>query len=245
MKAMLISAGYAVRMYPLTLDKPKALLKVKEKPIIEYVIKKIEDINQVDRIIIVSNNKFYNQFIKWNTENKGKFSKKIEILNDTTNDETEKLGTVGDLIYGLEKAEVDDDIIVLNTDNLFDFSLNQAIDIFNERKKIVNGIFLENDKEKIKRHGVVKISGSRIMAFEEKPENPESNIKSIGVYIFPREKVPKISEYKKSGKDVDKIGNLIKHFCENDEVHGCLFEGRLYDIGTIDAYNEANRIWSE
>jgi glucose-1-phosphate thymidylyltransferase len=245
MKAIILAAGYAVRMYPLTLDKPKTLLFIRDQPLLNHIIKKIEKIEDVDEIIIVTNNKFYSIFCEWLEFYHKDFNKKIRIINDRSSSNENKLGGIGDLAYCIQKCNIQDDLLVLNSDNLFDFYLKQAVDFFNEKKKIVNGVYLLNSLDNAKKHGVVQLAKDKIVSFEEKPENPKSLLISIGVYIFPKQYLLEIVEYLKNNGKKDAPGYLIKYFVENFEVYGFLFKGRLYDIGSIDSYNEIKDSWKE
>lgn len=243
MKAIILAAGYATRLYPLTLDKPKALLLIKDKAMIEYSLRKIEEINEIDEIFIITNNKFYDVVNRWVNNNKEKFKQKINVINDLTNSNEERLGGIGDLWFCIEKSKINDDVLVLNSDNLFDFSLKEAFDFFQRKKGIVNGIYLVNSKEEAKKHGVVELLNNKIISFEEKPAEPRTNFTSIGVYFFPMQILSMIKKYLDQGNNKDAPGNLIKYFSERFNVYGYLFKGRLFDIGNIEAYNRINESW--
>ena len=121
MKAVVLAAGYATRLYPLTKDQPKPLLEVAGKPIAEHIIRKIEEVDEVDEIFIVTNNKFSEHFSKW--VNSFSSSKKITVVNDQTMSNEDRLGSLGDIQFVIEKHNVEDDILVVAGDNLFEFSL--------------------------------------------------------------------------------------------------------------------------
>lgn len=244
MKAIILAAGYATRMYPLTLNKPKALLKIKDKVILDYILQKIEEVRDIDDIFIVTNNIFYKQFLEWLKSNQMNYNQKIQVISDDTNSNETRLGGVGDLVYVINKMKVSDDILVLNSDNLFDFSLNDAVKIFKDKKTIVNGTYILDDKEKIRKHGVVLIDSGKIIDFEEKPINPRSNIISIGIYLFPRDMISRIIDYNNSNEDKEGPGYLIKHFLKKGyEIHSYLFNGKLLDIGSLDVYNKIDELW--
>ena len=242
MKSIILAAGYAIRMYPLTKDRPKALLNIAGKPLINYLLKKVDEIEVIDEIFIVTNNKFYDLFCEWLYSYGNIFSKKIRIINDGTNSNEDRLGGIGDLGYCIDKIGIEEDLLVLNGDNLFDFSLKGAIDSFNG-KNIINGVYLMKDINETKRHGVVELNGNHIISFEEKPLNPKSLFISIGVYIFPKFCIGDILEFIKTNENKDAQGYLIKHFVESSEVHGFLFNGKLYDIGNLESYNKIKDNW--
>ncbi|MBS3075127.1 nucleotidyltransferase family protein [Candidatus Pacearchaeota archaeon] len=243
MKAIILAAGYATRLYPLTLDKPKALLLIKDKAVVEYTLRKIGDIKEIDEVFIVTNDKFYDIVNRWVKNNNEKFKFSLKVINDLTNSNEERLGGIGDLWFCVEKSNINEDILILNSDNLFDFSLKDAFDFFQRKKGIVNGIYLVENKEETKKHGVVELLNDKIISFEEKPIEPKTNFTSIGVYFFPEIILPKIKEYLEQGNNKDAPGNLIKYFLERFNVYGYLFKGKLFDIGNIESYNDANKVW--
>ena len=128
MKCILLAAGYATRLYPLTKDKPKALLKLGEKTILDIVVDKIEKIKEIDEIYIVTNHKFYKNFLEWAKEYKGE--QRVTVLDDFTTDNANRLGAIGDIDFVLRNAQIDDDIFVLASDNAFTFLLNDMVDLF-------------------------------------------------------------------------------------------------------------------
>ena len=123
-KAIILAAGYATRLYPLTLNQPKSLLKIAEKPMIEHIIEKLKDINELNKIYIVTNNKFFKNFEDWNKN--FNFNKDIKIINDLTTSNENRLGAVGDIKFAIEKENIDDDLIVFGGDNLFEDNLDEA-----------------------------------------------------------------------------------------------------------------------
>ena len=135
MKAIVLAAGYAIRLRPLTLNRPKPLLKVAEKPIIEHIINKLEELEIVDKIYIVTNDKFSQNFTDWVDNFDAK--KSIEVVNDGTKSNEDRLGALGDVNYVIDIKKIDDDIIVIAGDNLFEFSLLDVVDIFRKRKSTI------------------------------------------------------------------------------------------------------------
>ncbi len=240
MKAIILAAGYATRLYPLTLDKPKALLPVKGKPILNYIIEKISELKELEEIFIVTNEKFYMSFIWWLNQNK--FSKRVEILNDETTSNETRLGGIGDLNFVIEKENINDDILVISGDNLFDFNLQEMIDFFNEKKGTTIGIY-ELDSEEIKKMSSVIIEGRKIIDFEEKPKDPKTNLSSIGIYIYSKEDLEKIKEYMKTDKPKDGPGFLVQDFCKEQDVYAFIFQGRWFDIGSKEIYEKVNQEW--
>jgi len=234
MICIILCAGYATRLYPLTLDKPKALLEIKGKPIINYIVEKIP--KEVEKIFIISNDKFCNHFVWWLSRKK-ELIDKIEIINDGSISNENRCGGVMDLWLAIEEGNIDDDLLVILGDNLFSFSLNDFINFFNQHKKTTLGV-REMDKDRLKNFGIVKVSENKIIDFEEKPENPQSNLISTGIYIFPREDINKIKEYTLTNLNKEGPGYLIKHFLETQDVYAFKFLGDWVDIGTIEEYEQ-------
>lgn len=245
MKAIVLAAGYATRLYPLTFDKPKALLPVKDKPILNYIVEKIEEINEVDKIFIVTNDKFYMNFVWWLKQYQGDFRKEIEIINDSTTTNETRLGGIGDLWFALKQKKINDDILVVASDNLFDFSLKGMADFFMKNNKTTAGIYDIGDMEEVKKMSIVKIENGKITFFEEKPQNPFTTLSCIAVYIFPKSDLNKIKEYMKTDKPKDGPGFLIQHFSQQGDVHAFILQGRWFDIGSIETYSEVNNNWEK
>jgi len=243
MKAVILAAGYATRLYPLTLDKPKALLPVSGKPIMNYIIEKLEKINEIDEIFIISNDKFYMNFVWWLNQNT--FNKKVEVMNDGTLSNETRLGGIGDLWFVAENKKIDDDVLVISGDNLFDFNIQEMIDFFKKLNKTTVGVYDINDLEEVKKMSVIEIKDGKIVSFEEKPKNPQTALSSIGIYIFTKEDLKKIEEYMKTDKNKDGPGYLVQDFCKNSEVYSFIFKGRWFDIGSKETYDKVNNIWRE
>jgi glucose-1-phosphate thymidylyltransferase len=240
MKAIILAAGYATRLYPLTLDKPKPLLEIKGKPLMNYIINNLEKTG-VDEIYIVTNDRFYLQFVWW--LNKNKFSKKIELINDETNSNETRLGGVGDLSFALKQKSIDDDVLVILGDNLFDFDLRELTAQFNKSNKTTLGVYDIHSLEDAKRFGIIGVSGDKIVSFTEKPEKPESSLISTGIYLFSKSDIGMIDEYITSGGKKDAPGFFVEYLIPKTDVQALTFEGRWFDIGSIDVYNRVNREW--
>lgn len=241
MKCIMLAAGYATRLWPLTKNQPKALLDLNGKAMIEFPLRKVEELEEVDEVIVVTNEKFYKGFKDW--ANKIESRVKITVVNDKTIENESKLGAIGDLQYAIKEAGINDDVLVVNADNIFDFSLKPTMDYFKEKKKTVLTVMdLAQDMESVKKSGVVEMNEEgKVTSFEEKPEEPKSTIVSLGIYFYPAEAIKKIDEYMDQGKNPDKIGHLNQFLAETDEVYGYAETGQWEDIGTIEGLEEARR----
>ena len=183
MKAIILAAGYATRLYPLTLHTPKALLPIHQKPIINYIVEQMETIQALDAIYVVSNHKFYDQFEAWA---KALCCKKpITVLDDGTTSEENRRGAIGDILYTIETMQLDDELMVVAGDNLFTFSLQAYVDFFHQMGKDCVCVKPIEDYEALKSFGVAQLDETgKLIGLEEKPKEPKSNLASMGIYIF-------------------------------------------------------------
>jgi len=239
MKSIVLAAGYATRLYPLTLNKPKPLLEIAEKPMVEHILSKIEEVDDVDEIFIVTNDKFYNNFVEWL---KGYSSnKKIKIVNDMTKSNEDRLGSIGDVSFVIEKEDINDDTLVIAGDNLFEFSLKDVVNVFKKRKTTVVALYDVNDFELAKKYGIVSIDkNNKIIDFKEKPKKPESTLASTGVYIYPRNILKFIVEYAGKGES-DKTGNFLEWLYKKKDIYCYISDKRWYDIGSFEQLEEAKK----
>ncbi|MFC1514972.1 nucleotidyltransferase family protein [Candidatus Omnitrophota bacterium] len=242
MKAIILAAGYGTRLYPLTKDIAKPLLPIRGKPIVEYIVNKVQHISDVDEIIVVCNDKFHKQFQKW-VDNCASMVP-ITLVNDGSRNEHDKLGAISDLAYVYGTRKIDDDVIVLGGDNIFDFCLSEFIEFARStRGGNTVGIYDMDGKYKPGKFGVVKLADNRrVIDFIEKPQGTNGSkrhLVSMCLYYFPKEKISMIDEYARLGHDLDKIGSFIQWLAKEDNVFGHVFDGTWLDIGDIDAYAEA------
>ena len=231
MKALILAAGYATRLYPLTINTPKPLLPVSGKPIVDYIMDKLEVVEELDEVYVVTNERFYRNFNDW--AQKHKSSKKITIVNDETLTNEERLGAIGDIQLVLDKMKLDDDLLIIAGDNLFSFQMNDFLK-FAKKKASNFSIVLHNirSREEARKYGVVKIDDeSKLLSFAEKPKEPESALVAICLYYFPKNKLIRVKEYLSQSKHNDAPGNYISWLVQNDNVYGFIFENEWYDIG--------------
>lgn len=242
MKCILLCAGYATRLFPLTKNFPKALLEVGGRAILDYIIDEVNTLDEVDQIYLVTNDKYTPHFEKW-AENK-KNIKPITVYNDKTTNNENRLGAIGDIQFTIENANIDDDILVMATDNLFSFKLREFVD-FQKDKGTPAVCVKEEDYESLKRLGVVEADeNNKIIGFEEKPEQPKGKFAAYAEYLYPREVVPVFKQYIDEGNNIDAPGNFVAYLYKKMPVHAFPFSGECYDIGTHDALAQVNEIYS-
>jgi len=240
MKSIILAAGYGTRLYPLTKDRAKPLLPVRGKPIIEYIVRKIEHIEQVDEIFIVSNHRFYAQFKEWADNFVSNVP--IHIIDDGSTNPNNRLGAIKDLALVIDGYNIHDDILIAGGDNIFSFSLKEFIDSAKMRSEHTYiGLFNMNGKLKAKKYGMVALDRQgKVSAFYEKPEKLNgANLVSMCLYYLPKEKANRIQQYIDQNLDLDQIGSYFQWLVENDSVYGHVFDGEWFDIGDIESYTEA------
>lgn len=244
MKAIILAAGYATRLYPLTIDKPKALLPIAEKPILDYIVDEIETIDKIDELIVVSNHKFYPNFESWSKERKSRLN--IIVLNDNTTDDTNKLGAIGDIEYAIEKLNIDDDILVMAGDNIFTFALKDYYDAYKEKNSDMILVKEMSRIEDLQRMANVELDADgRVIGMVEKPPKPKTNLAAFASYIYKKDTVPMIKKYLDEGNNPDAPGFFPSWLFKHKDVFAYTFMGECYDIGTPESYKEVNEIFEK
>ena len=234
MKLIVLAAGYATRLYPLTLNRPKPLLPVAGKPMIEHVLDNLMPIDEIDQIFIVTNAKFAAQFQKWaETYQTGDRARPISIINDHSTDDSNKLGAIGDLKLVLSEAQIDDDLIVVGGDNLFSQSLEGFGDYCRRRNAPVLGVYDVGNLAEIKKYNAIEIDeDDRIAFFEEKPEQPKSTLTGIALYYYPRGVLPLIDQYIAEGNNPDQPGRLVQWMYRRTPFYVWRVPGIWFDVGS-------------
>src|SRR6059058_899353 len=246
MKVVLLAAGYATRLYPLTLTQPKPLLTVAGKPMIEYVLDNLAPVGGIKRVYVVTNAKFAGHFQKWaDGYRASKSDLGFTIVNDGSTDDTNKLGAIGDLHLVITREKVDDDLVVVAGDNLFSESLGAYGGFCRSKRAPVLGIYDVGSLEQAKKYGVVDLDGEgRIVRFEEKPKQPASTLIGIALYFYPRNIAPLIRQYIAEGNNPDQPGRLVQWLYPRLPVYTWTVPGIWYDIGSKETLEDANRIFA-
>lgn len=239
MKALVLAAGYATRLYPLTINRPKALLEVKGKTILDHIVAKIESVKQVDEILVVTNSKFSLAFEQWAAERKS--PKQLKIINDTTMSEDDRLGAIGDLNYVIEMEKIVDDFLVVAGDNLFQFSLQKFVDFFVKENCSVIACRDVLDKFLIaKKYGVVELDANqRVIGFEEKPPDPKTSIAATACYVFKKDALSVLKPYLKAGNSPENAGDFVKYLSAHGGVYAFVFTEKWFDIGSFEELGRA------
>jgi glucose-1-phosphate thymidylyltransferase len=246
MKVIILAAGYATRLYPLTLTRPKPLLPVAGKPMVEYVLDNLAPIGGIDRIYVVTNAKFAEQFQQWSNDYRASKAKlNFTIVNDGSTDDTNKLGAIGDIHFVLKSQGVDDDVIVVAGDNLFSEKLDGFGHFCREKNAPVVAVYDVKDLEQVKKYNAITLADDgHITFFEEKPKNPTNTLSAIALYYYPRATLPLIKQYVAEGNNPDQPGRLIQWLYPRVPVYTWTVPGLWYDIGSKETLQEANRIFA-
>ena len=241
MKALILAAGYAVRLHPLTVNTPKPLLEVGGKKIIDRIINTLSVLNDLDDIYVVTNSRFYNNFIEWSEASD--FKKKLSVIDDGTSTNDTRLGAIRDMEFVIKQRSINEDLLVIAGDNLFDMDIKAFMDFASPKKDGVS-VALHDvaSLDAARLYGVVSIDkAGKVLEFEEKPPEPKSTLISTGIYYFPREYVLGIEKYLKAeGAKNDAPGYYIKWLSKSNTVYGYPFSEKWYDIGDIESYKKAD-----
>lgn len=246
MKVIILAAGYATRLHPLTLTRPKPLLPVAGKPMIDHVLDQLAPAGGFDRVYVVTNARFAAAFQEWADGYRARRSPlDIAVVNDGSTDDSNKLGAIGDLHLVLTRERVDDDIIVVAGDNLFSEPLTDFGRYCREVKGPVLAVYDVGNLEEIRKYNAITFDAAgRITFFEEKPKEPKSTITGIALYYYPRATLPLIHQYIAEGNNPDQPGRLVQWLYPRVPVHVWRVPGIWYDIGSKEALEEANRVFA-
>ena len=243
MKCIILAAGYATRLYPLTKNMPKPLLEVAGTTILERILQKVEKVEVVDEIYVVSNHKFFPVFKRWLEQYSGK--KHIEVLDDQTTSNENRLGAVKDIAFVINEKKIKDDLLVLAGDNLFDFELTEFVEFYKKKNTDCITAHLIEDRERIKRTGVAELDeANKVISFEEKPQVPKSQYGVPPFYIYKKQTLSLIQQFVDEGNIGDAPGMLIQWLLNKNAIHAYLFEGDRYDIGTLESYQAVQALFN-
>ena len=233
MKCMILAAGYATRLYPLTENFPKPLLKVGEKTILDWLVDDIDTSKLVDEYIVISNHKFACHFEEWAKTKQ----QKITVIDDGTVSNETRLGAVKDIQFAIEKLDLDDDMLVIAGDNVLDFSLTKFIEYAKLKQTSCVMRYYESDYNKLLKTGVVTIdSEDKILNMTEKSPTPATHWCCPPFYYYTKEDLKLVKKGIESGCGTDAPGSYIAWLCTKTSVHSMEMPGKRYDIGNLESY---------
>ncbi|MGC9529829.1 MAG: sugar phosphate nucleotidyltransferase [Candidatus Bipolaricaulaceae bacterium] len=233
MRTVVLAGGFAKRLWPITLDRPKPLLPVAGKPILDYIMDRYP---LSDPPILSVNRRFTEAFSGWSRA-KGR---QVELVVEETRSEEEKLGSVGALAYVIDRLSLDDDLLVVGGDNLFDFDLGEFVNSFHG-ETLVALYDLGDPARARRRYGVALVEGGRVKGFQEKPDHPRSQLASTACYVFPRQVLPLIRTFlaqAEAGQDAP--GYFLEWLRARKPIDAFVFGEGWFDVGGRSAYIEAN-----
>jgi glucose-1-phosphate thymidylyltransferase len=238
-KAVVLAGGYATRLYPLTRDRPKHLLEVGGRTILELLLERLP-IDHLDGIYVVTNAKFAERFREWAET----YPVEVVVLDDGTTSEEDRLGAIGDLQLVIDYEALDDDLIVAAGDNIFTERLDDFARFGQERDAAAIAVYDVGDLEAMKRLSSITVDeDSRLVAFEEKPEQPTSTLAGIALYFYPRAILPLVGQYLAEGNNPDQPGRLVGWLYQRTSVYAWRVPGLWFDIGTPDTLAEAEALF--
>jgi glucose-1-phosphate thymidylyltransferase len=246
MNALILAAGYATRLYPLTLDKPKPLLAVGGKPIIEWTMDNLADVPDLETIYIVTNDKFASDFQTWSERYRSRHPKfKLKIVNDGSQSDDDKLGAIGDINFVVSRENLTSDgLIVIAGDNLFTESLTGFAACAKETEATV-AVYDVGDTEAIKEYGNIAVDADGIIThFEEKPQKPRGTLAAIALYYYSPEVLSLLTTYLAAGNNPDQPGRFVQWLYTRKPVKTFQIKGQWLDIGSKEMLKKADEILS-
>ena len=236
MKCLILAAGYATRMYPLTENFPKPLLKVQGRTILDWLIEDMDSLGVIDEYVVISNHKFAHHFDAWAKDR----PQKITVVDDGTESNETRLGAVRDIQFAIDTCKLDSDMLVIAGDNLLNFSLTKFIAYAMEKKTSCIMRYYEAAEEKLRRSGVASVDANdKIVDMEEKPAQPKDHWCCPPFYYYTREDARLVKKGIEAGCGVDAPGSYIAWLCKQTTVHAMEMPGTRYDIGNLESYEKA------
>ncbi len=236
MHALVLAAGWATRLGSITGGGPKHLLPIGSRTVIDFVVDRLGAVPEVEQVTVITHDVFFQRFVDWAAERQGQTP--VTVMSDGTDSLDTRLGAVGDMAYFIRESGIDDDLVVVAGDNLFDFDLVPLART--ARRNLVVGLYDVGSLELATRYGVVEIDDADVVtSFVEKPERPRSTLASAAIYGIPREHLGAVQAFMDAGGDPDKSGELIAWLHTHERVLGQVFSGRWIDIGSPDEYARA------
>ncbi len=238
MKCLILAAGYATRLYPLTENFPKPLLKVQDKTILDWLVDDIDTLGLVDEYVVISNHRFAPHFEEWAATK----AMKITVVDDGTSTNETRLGAVKDIQFTIDQLGLDDDMLVIAGDNVLDFSLTRFISYAKAKGTSCIMRYYEGDVARLRKSGVADVDEhDLILSLEEKPQEPKANWCCPPFYFYTKEDAKLVEKGIASGCGTDAPGSYIAWLCRQTKVHAMEMPGRRYDIGNLASYEQVQK----
>ena len=240
MKCLILAAGYATRLYPLTENFPKPLLKVGNKTILDWLVDDIAAAGLVDEYVVISNHKFAHHFEEWAESRK----EQISVVDDGTETNETRLGAVRDIQFAIDALKLDDDMLVIAGDNVLDFSLTHFIRYADSKQSSAIMRYYEPEEVKLRKCGIVEIdTDDKIISMEEKPAEPKSHWCCPPFYFYTKADAKRIPDAIEQGCGIDAPGSFIAWLATQTTVYAMEMPGSRYDIGNLESYKQVSAIY--
>lgn len=246
MKCLILAAGYATRLYPLTENFPKPLLKVGEKSILDWLVDDLVETTDIDEFVVISNHKFATHFEEWkNSKEKTRFYE-TTVIDDGTSTNESRLGAVKDIQLAVEKLKLTDDLLVMAGDNVLDFSLSKFVEFAKKKGTSCVMCHEENELKKQQKTAIITVNKNDLITFyEEKPKEPKGNLAVPPFYCYRSVDVKRIQEALDSGCGYDAPGSFAAWLSKQTPMHAYKMPGKRYDIGDINSYEYVKSVFSK
>lgn len=244
MKCVVLAAGYATRLYPLTENFPKPLLPVGDKPIINWLLDDIDTFPEITGHVVISNHKFISHFNEW--KDNQTYKNPITVIDDGSLSNETRLGAVKDIQFAIDELKLDDDLLVIAGDNVLDFSLRSFVEFMREKNTSCVMCHEENDLAKQQKTAIITVDKNNLItSYEEKPKEPKGNLAVPPFYCFFNKDARRIEEAIKDGCNTDAPGSFAAWLSRHTDVHAWKMTGKRYDIGDMKSYESAQKIFSK
>ena len=238
MKCLILAAGYATRLYPLTENFPKPLLEVGGKTILDWLVDDIDSSGEIDEYVVISNHKYAPHFDNWAKTK----AQKITVVDDGTESNETRLGAVRDIEFAIEKLGIKSDMLVIAGDNVLDFSLTKFIHYIKEKKTSAIMRYYEPDEKKLLKCGVVTVDANdKILRMTEKSPTPETHWCTPPFYYYTEGDATRISDAIADGCGTDAPGSYIAWLAKTSDIHAMEMPGKRYDIGNLESYEKVKK----
>lgn len=242
MKCLILAAGYATRLYPLTKDFPKPLLEVGGKPILDWLVDDLAATTEIEEYIVVSNHRFAEHFRRWSE----KKPQQITVVDDATSTNETRLGAVRDIQFAIEQLNLDDDLLVMAGDNLLDFSLSGFVTFAQEKGTSCVMCHEESELAKQQRTAIITLDeAGKITSYEEKPQTPKGDLAVPPFYCYRKRDVKRIPEALEAGCGADAPGSFAAWLSTQTTMHAYRMPGKRYDVGDLASYEYLKNMYSQ